>query len=717
MELLRRHYLTGGVLCLLLAALLWGNHAIGEHYGHRLNADREQLRAQIQSVDLHDKQADIEQSFKLIYESLRTISLFPAVRQISGGNRASDDEDVVATQRFTTDAQQTVQQLYNNLASNVAVSEIYAVVDGFDASRGEVPFFMYDSLILGSANTSSADEGHTAHDPEESEEAEYAYYPQQIAQLKQGFPKFSFKTLADIPAVFSPTMRTCDNTQYMSRSAGDVNDAFGILYSVPFYHETDGHLRGIISAVLRVNVLEARLLGLPFVPSTAADHARAAELHLHVPAVPGAFVLLNDKYNIAVADRRASTLIQTVRDGMASANPDVLSVPLAIAGDSLWRLAYWISPAAYQEAERATAAEARLVQGGFLAVGALLIVCWCAFSIYNHQQRTKQVNGLVNFIVALASEQADLTQRLDIAVVKPEIEPIARNINSFVSRLQGALARVTDSFNHTQLLARVVKHTADNFGSSSNAQMQVTEHSRALTDDAHAAVHRADALMAATRATMETNSVTFERMTTDMLAIAGHVDTVVHAEASIAAKVEHLVVQSAAIKEILKMIHEIAEQTNLLALNAAIEAARAGESGRGFAVVADEVRLLAQRTQRSLVEINGRVAAIVASVTAVNGDMKINTHTIHALSEHAEGIRTQIGATHQANASAIVAVQKSEEEMQITRELLRALVAGVQQALDAASGNHKMAAQLALVADDLNGATGVLSGDLAQFRI
>lgn len=169
-----------------------------------------------------------------MYESIRTISLFPAVRAISGGNRRSGEEDIVKEGRFSPDAHETVQQLYNNSASNVAVSEIYAIVEGLDYTKGEVLFFMYDSLILNGGNPEGeADEAQSDDTTEESEDAEYAYYPKQIEYFKEHFPVFTFKELNHIPAVLSPLMRTCDNTQYQSKSRDHVEDAYGILYSVP----------------------------------------------------------------------------------------------------------------------------------------------------------------------------------------------------------------------------------------------------------------------------------------------------------------------------------------------------------------------------------------------------------------------------------------------------------------------------------------------------
>jgi methyl-accepting chemotaxis protein len=100
-----------------------------------------------------------------------------------------------------------------------------------------------------------------------------------------------------------------------------------------------------------------------------------------------------------------------------------------------------------------------------------------------------------------------------------------------------------------------------------------------------------------------------------------------------AEKTKKVVEQSREIKSIIKMISDIADQTNLLALNAAIEAARAGEHGRGFAVVAESVRDLAEKTQKSLAEINLSVNVVVESISDIGSSIMGQSCSIEEITQ------------------------------------------------------------------------------------
>lgn len=93
-------------------------------------------------------------------------------------------------------------------------------------------------------------------------------------------------------------------------------------------------------------------------------------------------------------------------------------------------------------------------------------------------------------------------------------------------------------------------------------------------------------------------------------------------------KVKRLAESSQEISKIVAIISQIASRTNLLALNASIEAARAGEAGRGFAIVADEVRQLADKSAKSLKEIEQIVMQIQSETGLVMTAMSEGTEQV-----------------------------------------------------------------------------------------
>lgn len=101
-------------------------------------------------------------------------------------------------------------------------------------------------------------------------------------------------------------------------------------------------------------------------------------------------------------------------------------------------------------------------------------------------------------------------------------------------------------------------------------------------------------------------------------------------------KVKRLAEASQEISKIVALISNISTRTNMLALNASIHAARAGEAGRGFAIVADEVRQLADRSAKSLKDIEQIVLQIQTETSQVMTSMEEGLQLVFNVTERAE---------------------------------------------------------------------------------
>ena len=237
---------------------------------------------------------------------------------------------------------------------------------------------------------------------------------------------------------------------------------------------------------------------------------------------------------------------------------------------------------------------------------------------------------------AKAIESGDLTARIIKNPANPKLIELKSVLNKMLDVLQNKVGSDMNEINRVFNLYKALDFATEVKDAKGEVEVTTNILGQEIRNMLTTSEKYAKDLVKQTDTLQETMKKLLEGSSSQASSLqqsAAAIEEIASSMQNVSHKTAEVTQQAEDIKGIVGVIKDIADQTNLLALNAAIEAARAGEHGRGFAVVADEVRKLAERTGKSLSEIEANINILVQGINDMSEAINEQTQGVGQINQ------------------------------------------------------------------------------------